>query len=390
MKKIIHIFDEVKLTHQLILMLLFSFFIVAIFGVVYGSLELSLRLMLDPGNYNDVVNKFPIAGFVETIVGIFISAALISIVTTAFLQYGKNLKMKNIYNTLNEVFETTSYLNTRKFLKENNLEVKNRYFDLQEAEVRLEISKKDIMETIKNFGNFRLRFQKNQKRIVIESFMSNSKYGSFIDNESKITIISTQSYSDAGIGHFASSLSKSLDANYLSNEFFSSGAPLKNKQINFAKNDCYRNINKSCEIIPVDSFISDIQKTKLNTKLYIYIGTSNNLREHDVHILFGGDKGQKKDDIHNPTYSDIDKIYDFYNELKNNLMQYNLKVATHEEFANNDETHLSLSINKNLNIDVITIYISTKILWSDDDKVYYSTLLILSKAIKARLIDDKI
>jgi hypothetical protein len=55
-----------------------------------------------------------------------------------------------------------------------------------------------------------MRHLRKTTRLVIEDFEVNRSYGAFIDRKSPVTIIATQNYSDAGIGHFSATLAKTL------------------------------------------------------------------------------------------------------------------------------------------------------------------------------------
>lgn len=198
----------------------------------------------------------------------------------------------------------------------------------------------------------------------------------------KITIVSTQNYSDANAGHFAATLAASLNANYISNEFYSSGALLKEKQINFAINERFENMTCN-ENTPLNKFINDLKSLKNKTKLFIYIGTFRSLsdRKQDALLMFGGAKNEQFN-VEKPTFKNLERLNEAYCELSKSFKRLGLTLGTHEVFENTDKFHLSKSISNNFAINTVSLYISTNVLWTEDESMYYSTLLALSDGIK--------
>lgn len=375
------LFISLNAKQQLVFILLVSSGVIIVFSVFMNSFGLGINLFLDPGNYADAFDEYPIIGMIEVIVGVIFSGALISTITSGFFNWAENSRISKLHSIILEAFETIPSIKTRKILDELKLKSKLRNFNIDEAEVRLEIPKSDIVQAIQTFGNLRLRFLKDTKETVIEQFTANKNYGCFENRNSPITILSTQNYSDAGIGHFAATLADNLAANYISNEFFSSGAPLKKKQINFSTNDAYIDLEKSCETEVLTTFISDSKHVIKNSQFTIYFGTSNGDRVHDVHILFGGLLGQNNFEIQEPTYTNLRHLEEVFLQFKSEMATKSIKVATHEEFGNVKSQHLSQALRKQLKTEILTIYISTRILWSKDDALYFSLIESLVKMV---------
>jgi len=376
-------FINFTLKQQLLFIILISSGLILVFSIIMDSTGLGISLFLDPGNYADAFENHPTIGMIEAIIGVIFSGALISTITSGFVSWAERSKLAKLHVLILEAFDTIPLIKTRKLLTDLELESKLRMFNIDEAEIRLEIPKADIIQVIQLFGNLRLRYMKDTKETVIEAFSVNKAYGHFENRDSQITLISTQNYSDAGIGHFADALSFNVGANYISNEFYSSGAPLKKKQINFSSNDCYSHLETKCENEILSEFIEDCKTICANKKLLVYIGTSNGEREHDIHVLFGGELGHNDFNVSHSSYTDTTKLEKAYLEFKSQLLDLNIKVATHEEFGNKNEKHLSQALRKHLNAEVITIYISTKILWARDDTKYYQ----LMKNLKTMLLE---
>jgi hypothetical protein len=334
-----------------------------------------------------VLKTHPFLGILEIIVGIILSSALISAITSAVIQWTEKARIHEVHHIIKDAFEGHSLIRVRKLLKENNLKARRKNLLLTEAELRLEIPKEDIIQAIQTFKGLRLRMLKVDKSIIIEDFEENTQYGVYKNQNSKTTIISTQNYSEAGIGHFAYTLNQNLNSNYISNEFYSSGALLKEKQINFSANENYLDFSHSNKEV-FNKWLDDIKEVSTISDTVFYIGTASDKWENDVHLLFGGKKGQNGFDVENPIYEDLGKLEKFYNGLKLDLDELGFNVGTHQSFGNTNKKHLSQAIHNNFNKNVVVLYISTKILWLEEDELYYKTIIAFVNNIKKYLLKD--
>ena len=351
-------------------------------ALILKSSKLSFRLLVDPGSNKDVSRKFFLFGALQTIIGIVIVGALISVLTNKLITIIEDDRLKGFHTTIKESFETNRLIRVRKLLSNNNLESRGRLFNIEDAEVRLEIGREDIMKCIRRFGELRLRKMINTNEVVIEDFQSNTSYGTFINRNSNLTIISTQNYGDACIGHFNYTIASNLNANYISNEFFSSGSPLKSRQINFAANDIYLEMMASDSESPLDLFVNDLESLKSQTNLFIYIGPSGAKWNNDIHIMFRG--GGEKDPFTTKisTYTDLSKLKDSYIDVKERLLNLDINVGTHEEFAGDKKNQLPNAIFDNWKKETIRFHVSSKILWNEDEEIYYKVLLEIMRSIE--------
>jgi len=351
-------------------------------ALILKSSKLSFRLLVDPGSNKDVNRKFFLFGALQTIIGIVIVGALISVLTNKLITIIEDDRLKGFHTTIKESFETNRLIRVRKLLSNNNLESRGRLFNIEDAEVRLEIGREDIMKCIRRFGELRLRKMINTNEVVIEDFQPNTSYGTFINRNSNLTIISTQNYGDACIGHFNYTIASNLNANYISNEFFSSGSPLKSRQINFAANDIYLEMMASDSESPLDLFVNDLESLKSQTNLFIYIGPSGAKWNNDIHIMFRG--GGEKDPFTTKisTYTDLSKLKDSYIDVKERLLNLDINVGTHEEFAGDKTNQLPNAIFDNWKKETIRFHVSSKILWNEDEEIYYKVLLEIMRSIE--------
>lgn len=217
---------------QLIILLGCSVSIILVFALLFRSIRDSLHLFLDTGSLTNIPSsKKVLLGLVETFFGIMLIGAISSTITSGILQKAERNRLLSLHGTIKEAFDVHPLIATRKLVTKLELPARLRAIDISEAEIRLEVARDDLVKAIQTFGALRLRWMRESGHTVIEEFQTNRSYGALINRHSPITIVATQNYSDAGIGHFAATLANSLHANYISNEFYSTGAPLKSHQL---------------------------------------------------------------------------------------------------------------------------------------------------------------
>ena len=89
------------------------------------------------------------------------------------------------------------------------------------------IELKDVLAVCREHPEFRVKNEANAKsiadgrqdRFVVEHFPVNTIYGYFVDRRSKVTIVSTSSAAELGIGNFSYYLAKFAGFNYISKDF---------------------------------------------------------------------------------------------------------------------------------------------------------------------------
>lgn len=374
-----------SLLGQCTLILLTAGLSIFIFGCFLKSYQLSLFLLIDPGAFttldtnSDSTEKLVIS-IMQVIIGIILVSGIVSVLTNQLLSFSEKHRLKEGHDILKEAFETQSIRVVKNLIVKNGIKARLRNLNLENAEARLEIGKEDIIKAIRTFGNLRIRYIRTTKEVVIEDFYANTVYGSFIDKQSPITIIAAQNYSDANIGHFSASLANTLDCNYISNEFFSTGAPLKERHINFGINPAFNDFQVNGKT-PLDQFIEDIKEIDTQTKLYLYINSGSDTRTNDLHLLFRGDSEQPFQS-QNATYSNLELLRIIYEQLQSEFERLEYKVGTHEELSFKDPESLSNALHNYFHKDVLVFCISTKILWTQDEKKYYETMIAIISAIK--------
>ena len=117
----------------------------------------------------------------------------------------------------------------RKQDRYTKLKVVPRFVSIADIQARQRMDVKDILDTIDFCRDFRLRnlattqtiTEHPQDRLVVEQFplQCPTSYGCRIDRQSDITIVSTSSTSECGIGHFAYHLALYGGFNYVSRDY---------------------------------------------------------------------------------------------------------------------------------------------------------------------------
>jgi len=129
------------------------------------------------------------------------------------------------------------------------------------------------------------------------------------------------------------------------------------------------------------NFINDLSQIKDQTKLFVYIGTSNARWNNDIHLMFRGIKGDSTFLSNNPIFTDLKKLESVYTRYKIPFANLGFNLGTHQELTGDKPAQLSNAIYDNWHKQTITMQISTKILWLEDEHLYYKLVNELIKLI---------
>lgn len=334
---------------------------------------------------------------IMTLLGIVIVGLPIGIITGSFIQEidesKKNETLRKRSNILIKAFNQEQKITLRRLISTLNLSNDRKILDIDFAMSRLEYSQNEIFEASRFSKSLRIRACKQsiksnyEDNLVLESFPVNTSFGSFIDRQSNIHVISTQSVSDMGIGHFSRLLASSMGANYYSNEFFSSTNLLQEQQINFASNELYRIMETNNTPKPLLDWINVLKNNIHPNDLVIYLGTCGMKRDPYYHILCGGEKGEKEfSKIINPTTSNIDGITSLFKDLSTKMKEFKMPIAAHSEFGNTNKNNLTQVIREKKDADIVTIFVNQKLLQFTPLDIYYQSIKILADSIEKNLM----
>jgi voltage-gated potassium channel len=187
------------------------------------------RYIGDPGKF---AGKGPVTltgRYIDTFIGILkilIFAVPAGLVANGFRKAMEDDKRKRQLTGFSERLRKAF---RRKQCRYTRYKVVPRYVSIVDIEAAQRMTTKDILDTIDFCQDFRLRNlattqnlnEHPQDRLVVEHFPleGHTSYGCKIDRGSDITIVSTSSVSEAGIGNFSYYLALYGGFNYISKEF---------------------------------------------------------------------------------------------------------------------------------------------------------------------------
>ena len=238
------------------------------------------------------------------------------------------------------------------------------FVSLDDIKSTYRINEADILNAIDASNEFRLRNlattlpieERPADRLVVEMFYLNRPYGCCINRNSKITIVSTSSYSEAATGHFAYYLAKIGGFNYVSKEI----------EVCPERPVTYYNITTkdACPNLPL--FIDDInQLADKEDSWVIFILSASGGQEPvyptQFHYIVGSEKGDESYNDPNLTIHDTQRFDALYRNLTKQIKeQYDLE-SDRQRFHNGTSTkNIARHIGKDKKINAFTI----RIAWS--------------------------
>ena len=156
------------------------------------------------------------------------------------------------------------------------------------------IDTKDILDAVNGSDDFRLRNlattqplgEKANDRLVVEHFALNTPYGCKVDRGSNVTIVSTSSVSEAGIGNFAWYLALYGGFNYVSKEV----------ECNRDEPFSYYNIANEDGDPNIATFLDDIKAMERSDKNWVVMllsasGAEEPVYPSQLHWIHGARRG---------------------------------------------------------------------------------------------------
>ena len=196
----------------------------------------------DPGKVVDDPLMSPIGKFIGTLVGIMgvaifaVPAGLIgSGLTDAMDEEKREDELNGFRRRMQKAFRRSANKGLREYLSAlpdgggEAMKVLNfvpQRIKVAKMQTRQGMDMNDIIDTCNKFDEFRLKNLADahsdeddaEDRFVIEHFPLNRSYGCFVNRGSKVTIVSTSSFDEVGMGWFTYYLAKMGGFNYLSKE----------------------------------------------------------------------------------------------------------------------------------------------------------------------------
>lgn len=318
----------------------------------------------DPGNFADTPPITLIGRLIATIIGILgiaIFAVPAGLIGSAFTEVmesdGRDEEININLDKLKKSFKSlqcryTKYLIVPKYISVTDLQAKQR------------LSLQDIFDVVDNTDNFRLRNlattqpieEHPQDKLVVENFYKNTDYGSCINRNSKITIVSTSSVSEAATGHFAYYLAKIGRFNFVSKEI----------EVNPNNPISYYNISSEEACPNLRSFLNDIKNlapTKDHWVIFILSASGGQEPVYPTlfHYVYGAKKGDDSYDDKNLTIIDTTSFENMYSSLSKELFDnYNFESDKHRFHSGTSPKNIARIIKGGTERNAFTI----RIAWS--------------------------
>jgi len=190
----------------------------------------------------------------------------------------------------------------------------------------------------------------NISRISIEKISPNTTYGTLNHGDSNILIVSTQNAGEPSLNHFATTLADNVNASYIANQFYSSGALIKDLRINFSKNPIYLNNNLATPEALVE-FKKDLTGVLKSNKIncVVYLTSMSHTNPENVRLRLKGINSRA---------------------VKNFVAENNAVI---NDWKESEDSILSL-ISRSNDIGILKIAVSTRILRTSDTKSYFESI----------------
>jgi hypothetical protein len=354
----------------------------------------------DIGGYGDFVPVTFVGKVIATfngILGIAIFAIPAGIIGSGFVEEiekrQKEKKALEHIGLVKDVFEKDHVAELIRIKQKYEMEkVRRKSITLNDLRYRLNLTDDDISEMINNQSGLRIRpvntiIQDGTKveNILAEYYEDNRIYGTFIQKNSPLTIISPLSNAQPFLGHFTHTIAEKLNANYLSVDKFSKTDFNPKKVLDFMENSAFLK-EDSPEAIQV--FKEDVNALVANTRTFIIFGAKAS-KGHTYELLNGGKAGDKKLLTDGSSYNPLETLAMFVDGINNKLSVDGLSMGIHEDYGISGEHHLLHFINKKMGRNVLQINVSANLL-KEEKELYYKSIFILSETIKENLIPPEL
>ena len=265
-----------------------------------------------------------------------------------------------------------------------NLPARKRTLPFLQA--KLELTPEEILIAVRSSKELRLRWEKSSPELkisdltVVEHFHMNRSYGFELDGvSSNVMIVNPQGRGERGISHFGYVLALAGQHHFVSNEIFAGAEILEDAQYNLT-----RNTDFAQDITPhldgAKAFIDDmLQVAQSSVKWIVVLRSSASHRKAQVHITFGGAKGDSSiSEVKSPTVApaSLQHLEDFIERTKKALGSIGLLAQTHEDFPSTSPNLLHQYLRKHSQVNVVSIFVSVEALTAANKDYYALTTAI--------------
>ena len=400
--------------------LILSMQIVVFLTVILSALLYHIENIAQPENFGDIIDAFVwslskfiggVGGYgdfepitfwgqvMATIVGLLgiaLFAVPAGIIGAGFVEEIEEIKRNEDNVKKNKLllsaFEFEHMAKARQSKKKVGLEhIRKRKFKFSDAELRLMLSREDVIRIASEGHGINLRNVKLDGEIyeMIEGFYENRNYGTCTNKNTNYTVISNLSASQPFLGHFTYAVSEYLKSNYISSEKVSGSQFIPKYKINLSRNQLYFEDDIENEFLK--QFKNDLLETVEENGTVIYFKCSS-AKNGAIHILNGREKGEDEFLEENGTFNEINKLNNFYNSLKSDLENFDQteeklysKIHKHKFYGNNNRQEFQWLLRNKKKANIVLVYVSPNILKAPADE-YYPIIKIIGDNIKENLI----
>jgi voltage-gated potassium channel len=342
-----------------------------------------------------------ILGALVGIMGVLITAIPVGIISSGFVQKMEEANYRKHISAARRKLRDAFY---KKYVPEIACKVRRGQLSVDAVKVNLELPEEDLYKIAEGNNEFRFRYKKviTHGRIVDKLFMEfreiNTRYGTFSNRNSRLTLVSPDSLSKQSIGYFVYCLAEKMKCNYISNEFFGDEAETweesfgdkgldQDAAFNFRHNKVY--LQKTEENTPHAFFqwLEDMERLQAEQSIYLVFTTFDS-EQQDVgfiHLTYLKRKNPKNDTLE-LSYSSPENLTHFAKSLEAKAEQKwgkKLTVSHNGSFASVRENNILLHIHDILQVDVLVVNIYKEYLLNEK---LFSLTAIMSEAIKEELV----
>ena len=400
--------------------LILSMQIVVFLTVILSALLYHIENIAQPENFGDIIDAFVwslskfiggVGGYgdfepitfwgqvMATIVGLLgiaLFAVPAGIIGAGFVEEIEEIKRNEDNVKKNKLllsaFEFEHMAKAKQSKKKVGLEhIRKRKFKFSDAELRLMLSREDVIRIASEGHGINLRNVKLDGEIyeMIEGFYENRNYGTCTNKNTNYTVISNLSASQPFLGHFTYAVSEYLKSNYISSEKVSGSQFIPKYKINLSRNQLYFEDDIENEFLK--QFRSDLLETVEENGTVIYFKCSS-AKNGAIHILNGREKGEDEFLEENGTFNEINKLNNFYNSLKSDLENFDQteeklysKIHKHKFYGNSNRQEFQWLLRDKKKANIVLVYVSPNILKAPAQE-YYPIIKIIGDNIKENLI----
>lgn len=338
------------------------------FENLYSSLWWGIDKYLTATGGEDVNPVTPAGKFLAgliAILGVGMFALPAGIIASGFIEQIENDKLQKELISLESKLEyafSVEYhvpvMNKKKVLNLSHLPRK--WLSLEDIKYKIGISESSLIQVCDFSKKLKLKNVKIDgiDTVGLEYVNSNRSYGQFINRNSKLTIVNLYPSIQPFFGHFSMAIADILQANYISNEFFSKVSLLESNQVNLVDNKNYFENSKSHPAL--HQIKKDISSLKKDDGICIFMVNAG-ANEYLMQFNIGGEKGDSS--FENGDYfSDKEKLEKYFNNAKVIADKYEMQVAKHATVGRPDKDHVVNFIRTETQNDVLMLHVNVSVL----------------------------